>query len=470
MYVFNKRGVLRVRGPEEIYDVASRPIGVHGLVNKYDGQVITGNTVMASCGDYVTRVSIDENHGPHDKSSGPLVLYRLLRPTYVAGHTSVFGRKFTPSGSVINRGPRPTDDWRDTYTGGFTKSLTGLQSNLGSSETYRPSSVNSHDPNLDPDNLSDLGNRAYGLLRPKIEKASLTQSLAEIGGTVPMMQTTMRPFHDLWKSLSGQRLKPSRAQRRDAWKQAPAELSDQFLNIAFGWSPAISDFLAVCSTVSNIAALSVSAEENNDKWVSRRFYEDIIESEQVVSRVTGVTSNFCNPSLNSTRVLTPYSGSETVTRRRVTRIWYEGSFKRYRPEFDQKLTKAMPSTLQAAQQAATLLGLRVNPTTIYRCIPYSWLGDYFLSLTSSLQRLEDMVTGEVVSRRFHLMRTTFDRFEYQVKFGTQDGKAHDITWVKEASVKRRVNAENEFGFSASPGGLTGMQSAVLAALVGSRSR
>jgi hypothetical protein len=126
--------------------------------------------------------------------------------------------------------------------------------------------------------------------------------------------------------------------------------------------------------------------------------------------------------------------------------------------------------LVTAQQAATLLGLRVNPTTLYRCIPYTWLADYFAATSSSLQRLEDELTGEVVCRRFHLMRTTFDRFEYRVKFETRDGKAHDITWVKEASVKRRVPAENEFGFSASPGGLTGMQSAVLAALGGSRTR
>lgn len=470
MYFFNKQGVLRVRGPEEIDDRASQPVGQHGLINKYDGQVITGNTVLANCGTRVARVSIDENHGPRGRDSGPLLLYRLLWPTYVAGNTTVFGRKMTPSGVVINRGPRPTDDWRQTYAGGFTKSITGLASNLGSSETYRPTSLSHSDPLVDPSDLSDLGNRAYGLLRPKIEKANLTQSLAEIGSAPRMLKTTLRPFHDLWKSLSGQKLKPSRAQNRNAWKQAPAELSDQFLNIAFGWSPALQDFLAVASTVQNISELVVAAEANNDRWQSRRFHEDIIESETVVSHVSGTSNNHCSPTLDSQNVVVAGSGSQTVTRRRVTRIWYEGSFKRYRPEFDGSLHKGNPSALTTAQQAATLLGLRVNPVTLYRCVPYTWLADYFGSVTSSLQRLEDLLTGEVVCRRFHLMRTVFDRYEYRVKFSTYDGKAHDITWVKEASVKRRVNAENEFGFSASPGGLTGMQSAVLAALGGSRTR
>jgi len=304
----------------------------------------------------------------------------------------------------------------------------------------------------------------------KIEKASLTQSLAEIGSVPSMLKTTLSPFHNLWKSLgggTGSRRKALTPDLSGAWKQVPARVSDQFLNVQFGWAPALSDLNNVISTVYNISDLMAKAVENNDRWVSRRFYEDIIESSSVVYSSQGVSSNMCNPPLNTVQVVQPNSGSLVVTLRQVTRVWYKGQFKRYRPEFDMSSYYPHPA-LRAAQQAATLLGLRVNPTTLYRVMPYSWLADYFGSFTSSLQRLEDEITGEVVSRSFYLMRQTFKRYEYRVKFATFDGQAHDITWYKEASVKRRVGAENAFGFSASPGGLTGMQYAILGALGTSR--
>jgi len=463
--------MIRIRELFQNTVASNVPIGVHGATNPKTGKRVAGNTVTANCGVQEDRVSIDENHGhPPYRTGGPLCLYKLIRPTYVNGQASITGKTlpvgFNYGGGTVKVG----EDWRLTYNGGFTLSLSGLPSDLGTAETYRPSGLDSHHSELDPDDLTDLGNRAYGLLRPKIEKASLTQSLAEIGSVPSMLKTTLSPFHNLWKSLgggTGSRRKALTPDLSGAWKQVPARVSDQFLNVQFGWAPALSDLNNVISTVYNISDLMAKAVENNDRWVSRRFYEDIIESSSVVYSSQGVSSNMCNPPLNTVQVVQPNSGSLVVTLRQVTRVWYKGQFKRYRPEFDMSSYYPHPA-LRAAQQAATLLGLRVNPTTLYRVMPYSWLADYFGSFTSSLQRLEDEITGEVVSRSFYLMRQTFKRYEYRVKFATFDGQAHDITWYKEASVKRRVGAENAFGFSASPGGLTGMQYAILGALGTSR--
>lgn len=458
--------------------MTTAPLGVHGAINVKTAERITGNTVTGSHGLRDERVSIDENHGraPY-RDSGPLLLYRLLHPTYAAGQASIRGRTL-PVGFVLFNGPsgpktvKSGEDWRLTYDGGFTKSMIGLPTALGSAESYRPVSLSSSDPVLDPDNLEDLGNRAYGLLRPKISKANLTQSLAELGGMPRMLKTTSKGFHELWNTIAGNyaggRLYTLKRQRRgNPWTMSPKGAGDQFLNVQFGWAPFLQDLADVTYVTQNLASLAAEAARNNGRWQSRRFHEDVVESVDVLSSTTGVTSNLCHPTLNNQWMIQPNTGSETVTLRQVTRVWYEASVKVYRPEFDPALTRGHPA-LKAAEQAAALYGLRVNPTTVYRTLPWTWLADYLGSFSSGLQRAEDMLSGEAVFRRFHLMRMTFKQYEYRVKFTTFDGKAHDITWVKRASVKRRANGQNAFGFSASPGGLTGMQHAILAALAGSK--
>lgn len=480
-YTFGLSGIqfpMRIREDFQ-NNVANQVIGYTSVRNLATGASSKPSPVMASCGEHIDRVSIDENHGrPPYTESGPLCLYQLRRPTYVSGSSSIMGKRINTGATLFIDGKqvvvKSTDDWRHVYTGGFTKNTSGLPSSLGAAESYRPRSFDSSQPTIDPSDLSDLGNRAYGLLRPKLEKASLTQSLVEIGSAKPMLKTSLKGFHELWQSViggyAGGRLGPLRHRPKGSnapWTMSPKGAGDQFLNLQFGWRPALQDFLAVCETVGDLEALVAQAEQNNGQWVSRRFLEDVVESEQVVYSQSGVTGNLCNPVLNSQYQLVPFSGSQTVKLQTLRYIWYEGSFKQYRPEFDPALRRGHPA-LKAAEQAALKLGLRINPTTLYRCIPYTWLADYVGSFTSGIQRLEDQLTGEMVCRRFHLMRTVLYRYEYRVQFSTTDGQTHVHTWYKQASVKRRANGQSAFGFSASPGGLTGMQYAILAALASSK--
>lgn len=473
------QGRMRIR--EDFTDRrSSRVIGQTYARNLVTGKVSRPSNVTALCGDQIDRVSIDENHGrPPYRTDGPLCLYRLLRPTYPSPAVSVMSRKLPVGRTLFIDGVQTTvkasDDWRLCYDGAFTKNTSGLPSSLGSAGSYRPTSFGSSHPEIDEGNLSDLGNRAYGILRPKIESANLTQSLVEIGSARPMFRTTMKGFHELWNSISGgyagglRTAFKHRKKGGNPWIMSPKGAADQFLNLQFGWSPALQDLVAVVQTAENLESLVADAMGNQGHWVSRRFHEDVIESEEVVYSQFGVSTNQCNPVLSSQDFIMPNSGSTVVKLQRFTEVWYEGSFKRYRPEFDPVLTRVHPA-LKAAEQAAVKFGLRVNPTTLYRCIPYTWLADYVGAFTSGIQRMEDMLTGEMVCRRFHLMRRSVKRYEYRVKFATRDGQSHDFVWYLESSVKRRANGTSSFGFSASPGGLTGMQYAILAALGASRGK
>lgn len=409
-------------------------------------------------GEGIRRVSIDENHGrPPYRDGGPFLAYQARIPKYKAGDVHVYGRRKTASFGSIVILPNDGSDWRLHYMGGFTKSLSSVPTayqNLGGAENLSQSNgVLGSSPYVNPDDLEDLGNRAYNALRPKVEKVNLLQAVAEAKDLPKMLKTTGKGFHGLWQSLGG---------NGSGWKAAPKGAADQFLNAAFGWSPFVSDIVGTCDTILFAADHIAQIQRNNNRWLQRRFREEVIESDDVVYGSYGNTTNMCDPVLGADYIV-PYSGSFEIRRQRMTAIWYEGSFKYYRPEFDAGLKSGYPS-VQKLRQMATLLGLNINATTLYRVMPWTWLVDWFAGVSGNIQLLEDMATGQVASRYLYLMRHTFDRFEYKVKFETYDGQVTEVAWYKSSEVKRRVEAQSPFGFSKPPSGLSGMQYGILAAL------
>lgn len=413
-------------------------------------------------------VCIDENHGrPPYEVGGPFAKFRLVQPKYRTGDVTCFGRRKTQSfGSVVIL-PGDGSDWRLHYAGGFTLSLVGLPASatsLGGAENITKALETS--PYVNPNNLEDLGARAYAALRPKVEKVNLLQAVAEAKDLPRMLKTTGKGFHELWQAVGGSnpawRAHSIARNAADKWKMAPKGAADQFLNAAFGWQPFVNDIIGTCDTVLFASDHISSAERNNGRWMQRRFAEDVQVSDDLIYTNSGNTDNMCEPVLG-TDYVTPFSGSLQVRRQRMTRIWYEGSFRYYRPEFDKDLKSGYPS-LRKLRQMATLLGLNLNATTLYRVTPWTWLVDWFAGVGNNVQALEDLATNQVASRYMYLMRETYDRFEYRCVFSTYDGQTHDLKWYKSASMKRRVGASSPFGFSRPPGGLSPMQTGILAAL------
>lgn len=422
---------------------------------------------MATFGTGMRRVSIDENHGrPPYRQGGPLFLYKLLQPKYKVGDVHVFSRRKTASfGSVVII-PGDGSDWRLHYTGGFTLGLSSYSAyqSLGGAENITANMETS--PVVNPDGLSSLGNVAYNKLRPKVEVASLGQTLAELGDLPKTLRTTGKGFHELWQAVGGSnpawRGHAIRQNAKDKWRQAPKGAADQFLNAAFGWSPFVNDVVQTCDTVLFAADHIASRIRNNDRWLKRRFVEEEVNTETLVYSSYGNTSNMCDPVLGPDYV-TPGSGSIEIRRQSMTQVWYEGSFKYYRPEFDAGLKSGYPA-LQKIRQMITLLGLNISPTLLYRVTPYTWLADWLVGVGGNIQLLEDLGTGQVASRYMYLMRHAYDRFEYKVKFSTYDGQTITLVWYKQAEVKRRVGAQSPFGFSMPVNGLSTFQHTILAAL------
>jgi hypothetical protein len=288
-----------------------------GQLSYYDpsGKLPTkaGPVVEVSSETGQLEYTIDENHGgPPYNEGGPFFLSRERAQTPVVASGS-----FKPIGSTTDGSGRLI-----AYSGGFVmKNLPSLAT-LGTLPTTSEDYSNSQ---LNPNNLQSLGTQAYSRLRPKVEKAGVAQALLEAGDTPRMLRTSAHVFHDLAKELGSS---------PNAMRMSK-KLSDHFLNHVFGWVPFVKDLRDVLSLTDTYFTTVAKTTKDNGKWMNRRFVEDDVLDETTVYNVTrSSTSPLFLPYFSPNVGSQASSASMLVKRQKLTRVWYEGRFRYYRPEFD----------------------------------------------------------------------------------------------------------------------------------------
>jgi hypothetical protein len=412
------------------------------------------------------------NEGPPFETGGPFFLVRVTEPTGIAGSGTIFPYQSlseAPAGYPLKG--QSGDLWQVGYKGSFIH--TGLPDlvQIGGKDISSPSDYRTQ---LNPNDLQSLGNTAYARLRPKVEKAGLGQAIAEARDVPKMLSTTAKGFHFAWKAMGGSQhipvwnnLKGTVASHVTNVRAAPKSVANHFLNAQFGWAPFVKDVSDMLNLVTDYVHILDNAERRNDRWQQKEFHEDDILSDTLVYNDTKSSNS---PIFRT--YLAPALGSGTCTRvtlqvrrQKLTRIWYSGSFKYYRPEFDRGTD--MNDRVRAARQFLTLAGANISPTLIYKVTPWTWLVDWFTDVGKFVQRTEDLATGSVVARYLYLMRETFDRYEY-ITTHVYPNTTITATSYQEVRVRRRVPSESPFEFALSPTSLSGMQLGILAALGVSR--
>jgi len=402
---------------------------------------------------------MDELHeGPPFKDGGSLFTSKIYRPSFTIVDRAYYD---------LDVGP-PAWKEKYTYDGGFcepylSQEVTNFMAGFGQISPTVTSAWN-------PNDLSNLGNRAYNKLRPKVEVAGLGQFLAEIHDTPDMLKTTAAGFAKLWKSAGGsvpssvahhlsvfsQPKSLSKTQQLRAWS---GEAGGHFLNHQFAWVPFVRDVVGVCDVAVNGDKYIERTTRGNDKWSKRMFTEENIESEKIVYTFNGWG---CGPSTAQRAQMPGTQALYTITRKESTRVWYKGCFKSYRAEFDNKVP--MHPAVRTVRQYMTLLGANVNPVLLYKVTPWTWLVDWFTNVGDTVQRLQDLGSGAVVSQYFYLMRTINLYYEMRQLFTDRGGVSHDMRWHAGAITKSRSSSVNPFGFALNPAPLSGIQYAILAAL------
>jgi hypothetical protein len=427
--------------------VVGKSFYYHQTKPQVDGSVIK---VGGSTG--ALEICLDESHGrPPYRVGGPLFLARehALRPVVA-------------SGTMKPWFPVPTapelSGYRSGYAGGFVLTNLPPLSSLG----VLPTTQTAYSSRLNPDNLNSLGSKAYGRLRPKVEKAGVAQALYELKDLPGMLKTSAKGFSDLYAGFAGV---PPGASISFRPRRMTKKAAGHFLNHVFGWVPFVKDLKDVLDVTDQYFTTVAQLTAQNGQWQSKRFFEDELLTESLVMDVTRTTSSpllasYFAPSGARSNLL---SNNIKVYRQQATRIWYEGKFLVYRPEFDPGVP--MHPQIRSVKQALSVYGAKIDPMVLYKITPWSWLIDWFSNTGSVLQELMDSLTGEAVSKYMYLMRHTFDRYKYVCTQTHSLGNASlsgETYWQQELKV--RVPASTSFGFTLPVGGLSGKQMAILAAL------
>lgn len=355
---------------------------------------------------------------------------------------------------------RTTTYW--TYEGGFAAPVFTGDS---------VSNYSNFGPNIDqfsgwiPD-LTPLHSKAYDLLRPPLERASLAVSIKELTDLPKMLKTSAQGFHKVWKLF-----RRERGYRGRRWvnelKPLPKDGADHFLNHVFGWVPFVQDLRKMIDLTIFMEQYMHDAISANNTWIKRRRIVSHTENRTFINwSLGGVTptgtiyDNMCFP-MTVRGVSNVFAYAEQYEEE-ISHIWSEGEFKYYRPEFDKSLSDHS-SAWSTMNRYATLYGLRINPSTVWRMTPWTWLTDWFANGGKVLQNHVDTVEDSRVSREVYLMCIKQRRRSWIQLRNFWTG-AVQTTWYRNAEIKMREKGNNPFSFSIGSNGLTSSQLAILAAL------
>jgi len=314
-------------------------------------------------------------------------------------------------------------------------------------------------PGLYFPDLSSWGDKAYAKLKPKLSGMSGFQAIFESRDIPRMLKTTSGGLHSLWKATKGSNPNP-----KNVNMQTKAA-ADHYINHQFGWRPFISDLSDLNNLMNNAKTMLAKLSAENGKWTKRRVSLHTERTSEMVNG--GETGNSCPalPSAIQSKYLDGNCRWE-LWEDKTTRIYATGEFTFYRPEFDQARLD-YNTAWSTIQRLLVIHGVRINPSTIWKVVPWSWLIDWVSNIGAHIEHLADTVDDAVVGRNMYVMRQYTMRKRLVCIVPFRDGTT-SFEFVRKIETKQRDTFGSPYGFSLSWDNLTPKQLAILAALVISR--
>lgn len=395
------------------------------------------NAVAESCYDQI-------HAGPPYRTGGPFTKIRIeFPPTQVLGNGVYDSGTATRAIYGVGTGPLK-------YSGGFTNpvftgdpvSYANLSQLLGATSPLIPS-------------VAGLSPLAFKKTKPTLEKAGMAVAIAELRDLPRMLRTTSNIFHDLWKvsggSTSGKFL-------------APKAASEHFLNHSFGWVPFINDLQKFHSVYQNAAAIKSRMTSENNRWIVRRA---TLLNDYQETKIGANSGMAVEPAGDYVSILMNGSPSWEVWERKASLVTTCGSFKYYRPEFDDSLPD-YGSAWNTIQRQLTMYGARINPSNVYKAVPWTWLIDWFTDFGSVVDRINDIAEDAITSKYLFLMRHDYREVVLKQVLPFKSVGSMTIEFSRVTDVKIRRESDSPYGFGLTWNGLSPRQLAILAALGVSR--
>jgi hypothetical protein len=312
-------------------------------------------------------------------------------------------------------------------------------------------------PYSDIDSLDEWGATAVARCKPTNSSADLLVFLGEIFQEgIPKLIGSA-----LWKQKSRDAMfqfRSDRLKRAKGWTEAG---SSEFLNYQFGWAPMVNEISSIAHTITHADSVIRQFQRDSGKVVRRRyeFPPEVTESTEVVQNNTLVYL----PVRSSSVYLKSTGGTGRVIRHRktVTRRWFSGAFTYYMPGSGNTLDAMYGQALLAKK----LLGLSLDPDTIWNLAPWSWAVDWFSNTGDVISNLTDWSMYSLCLRYGYIMEhvSATDTYSYVGPTGLQNSSYRPGPLIFHHEVKQRRRA-NPFGFGLTWDGLSTIQWAILGAL------
>jgi len=307
-------------------------------------------------------------------------------------------------------------------------------------------------PSITVPSLDGWGPAAWAKTAPKIEMASGFVFLAESRDLPRMMKTSSEAFHDTWRQMGGSSISAN---------MAPKKAADQFLNHEFGWSPFLSDLQKFYNAYQNTANYMSRMSHGNDQW--QHYRRTLVDDFQTTKLDSG-TGFRCEPAgyIHETMFSEPGKANWEVWEEKYSLIQTSGVFKWYKPEFDLS-QPGYSSAWNRVMRQATMYGVRVSPSNIWRATPWTWLIDWGLNVGQNIDRVTESLLDGVVSKYLYLMSHQIRRvvLKQYIPFNT-GGRL--LQWARVIESKQRKEAGSPYGFGLSWDQLNPKRLAILAAL------
>jgi len=316
--------------------------------------------------------------------------------------------------------------------------------------------------------LNDFGKRAIKLTAPGQPAFDLFASLGELAFGIPRI-----PFSSL-ETL------------KTTWRRRGA---DEFLNYVFGIYPTVKDIQKLVTVMSTLNSSLEQLFRDSGRPVKRDFRPDVPKASgkgQPKLSHKGITEVFTGSQLSNHGVVafggiyqygfdwtnqpissihTPYGATfdTTLTLRASEVKSFQGSFTYWLPKVPLNNWN-LGETLEIANRIVRFTG---SMSGLWQITPWSWLLDWFLDLSSSIDLLERVLDDSLVINYGYAQREVVYSAEQRTKITTPPNKTMRVSEVATTAIlrkKERIRA-NPYGFiNPTSSEMTPMRWAILAAI------
>jgi hypothetical protein len=394
-----------------------------------------------------TEVTQSENHPGWEKELVWTDPYTGLPSPTPSGHPADYGGDFTNRKSYVEYPKYPVAQLMDSgwYTPFEFAQYEKRESQTAAILPVRPSLVG-FPPSAES---SESGLRAIG--------ATAIARCAPRNNVAALATTLIETYRDGIPHLLGHAFWKARAR---GLKDVHSSLGDEYLNVQFGWQPLRSDIRDFSRGVMRTGEVYQQFAKDSGKVVRRRY-----EFPPTTTSVDTTISASTGPVIMGNRDASAWyqdrsrGGLGAVVRNRQTTIrrWFSGAFTYYIPPMGD-------SFVDHANQAVEVLGLDLNPESLWAAAPWSWAVDRFTNVGDLIHNVNSWSSDGLVMKYGYVMEHSLVRDTYSfigdAQFRPSGTYPEVVTLVTETKLRRRATP---FGFSISPV-LTDRQKLIAAAL------